>query len=153
MTEEPLPQFGTCMDGIDYVDRVSVYGIAINDAGQALVCRRTLDRIVLPGGGVDSDEDLLQALHREITEETGHRVTSERFLFSARQYHANRGRKPAANKLCHFYVVDLKFDPDIEKEDDHEPVWLPPDRLAHSMTFESHAWALNRAVSEHQRNG
>ena len=153
MIEEPLPQLGTYMDGIDYVDRISVYGIAINDAGQVLVCRRTMDRIVLPGGGVDSDEDLLQALHREIAEEAGHRVTSERLLSSARQYHANRGRKPPANKLCHFYAVDLEFDPEIEKEDDHEPVWLPPYHLSHSMTFESHAWALERAVSKHQRNG
>lgn len=153
MTEDDLPQFGTYMDGIDYVERISVYGIAINPVGQVLVCKRTMERIVLPGGGVDGDEDLLQALHREISEETGHRVTGERLLFRARQYHAHRRRKPPANKLCHFYRVELEFDPAIEKEDDHEPVWLPLHRLTHSMTFESHAWAIERAISEQQRNG
>jgi 8-oxo-dGTP pyrophosphatase MutT (NUDIX family) len=102
MSGDSLPQFGTLVAGVDYVDRISVYGIAFDEAGRVLVCRRTMDRIVLPGGGVDGNESLDAALRREVAEETGFRVDHADLLCRALQYHSRRLRKPPANKLCHF---------------------------------------------------
>ncbi len=141
MTDLELPQFGQRVEGVDYLERPSVYGLARDMNGFILACRRT-NRTVLPGGGIDGNESLENALAREIAEETGHRITSASPLCRAWQYHTYRIDKPPANKLCHFFVVEVQHDPEILPEIDHLAVWSSPRALITALTFASHRWAL-----------
>ena len=137
---------GERLPGVVYPERPSVYGLAMDTRGRILACRRSLDRLVLPGGGLDPGEREEDALVREVAEETGYRVSSATTFCRARQYHNNRIGKPPVNKLCHFLVMDVAFDPSIESEPDHTPVWLEPDELVASLTFESHRMAVEALV-------
>ncbi|MBI2484615.1 NUDIX hydrolase [Candidatus Uhrbacteria bacterium] len=57
--------------------RPSVYGVAQNANGDLLVVKPGWnDQWELPGGGVNKGERLLEALKREMLEETGYRVLS-----------------------------------------------------------------------------
>lgn len=143
------PQFGRPAAGVVYGERPSVYGLAADGAGRILACRRSGGRVVLPGGGLDADESPLEALAREVAEETGYRVRSARELGRARQYHTRRIGKPPVNKLCRFYAVEVERDPTLDCEADHEPVWLSPAALLPAFTFESHRWALRRLQARH----
>ena len=51
-----VPQMGTCLPGIAYEERASVYGLATDHEGRILACRRDGDRVVLPGGGLEEEE-------------------------------------------------------------------------------------------------
>ena len=69
MSESPLPQW----------TRVSAYGVVLNE-GRIVLCRlhRDVDprqRWTLPGGGIDFGEDPVDAMVREVLEETGLIVT------------------------------------------------------------------------------
>lgn len=142
---DALPrQFGQPAAGIAYSERPSVYGLAADGAGRILACRRSGGRVVLPGGGLAPGESALQALARELAEETGYRLRAAFELCRARQYHTRRIGKPPVNKLCHFYAVEVERDPALASEADHEPVWLAPGALLPALTFASHRWALQR---------
>ena len=137
-----IPQMGTCLPGVVYQERASVYGLATDHDGLILACRRGGDRVVLPGGGLEEEEGEEDALCREVAEETGYRVLAARSLCRARQYHNNRLAKPPANKHCHFFIMDVAGRPSFPAEADHVPVWLDPVELAAALTFESHRWAV-----------
>ena len=150
MTEDDIPQFGTGMPGLAYSDRPSAYGVAVNAAARVLVCRRTRGRLLLPGGGVERGESALDALRREVAEETGCRVVAASELCRARQFHSHRLAKPPVNKLCHFFAMEVEHDPAIPTERDHQAVWLSAHELAATLTFESHRYALQRYFERHR---
>ncbi|WP_338596770.1 NUDIX domain-containing protein [Saccharopolyspora sp. SCSIO 74807] len=77
---EPGTDFLTAQDSRDGIQQ-QVVGAVINDSGAFLVLKRPADDFrggtwELPSGKVEAGEDLLDALHREVTEETG--LTIER---------------------------------------------------------------------------
>jgi len=56
--------------------RASAYALVRNDAGEVLMVKPSWhDKWELPGGGVEVEETLSQAIVRECMEETGYRVT------------------------------------------------------------------------------
>lgn len=59
----------------------------------------------LPGGGIDMGEGPLQALHREVFEETGWRIASPRRLGAYRRFTFMPEYEIWAEKLCHVYVA------------------------------------------------
>ena len=137
-----IPQMGRCLPGVVYQERASVYGLASDREGRILACRRGGDRVVLPGGGLEDDESEEGALRREVAEETGYSVLAARSLCRAWQYHNNRYAKPPANKHCHFFMMDIDGTRSSPAEADHVPVWLDPEELVATLTFESHRWAV-----------
>ncbi len=152
MDYETIPQTGERLPGIVYPERPSVYGLAVNAAGRVLACRRSLGRLVLPGGGLAPGERAEDALVREVAEETGYRVVSSAPFMRARQYHNHRIAKPPVNKLCHFLTMEVAFDPAIRPEADHVPVWLEPRELLTALTFESHRLAVETLLAASQRD-
>lgn len=61
--------------------RPAVYGIIINDRGEILALDNTFSfNLELPGGGIEMWESVGEALHREIWEETGLKVSIEELI-------------------------------------------------------------------------
>ncbi|MDH3590861.1 MAG: NUDIX hydrolase [Planctomycetota bacterium] len=65
------PVFGQNEPGVAYRRRPSVYGIALDGAGRVLVVAGPRGTHFLPGGGIEAGEDAVEALVREVDEETG----------------------------------------------------------------------------------
>ncbi len=61
--------------------------------------------IQLPGGGIDPGESPLQALHREVAEETGWRIARPRRLGAFRRFAFLPEYDMWAEKICHVYVA------------------------------------------------
>ncbi len=137
-----IPRLGRRLPGVVYQERASVYGLASDREGRILACRRGGNRVVLPGGGLEEAESEGEALRREVAEETGYRVLAARSLCRAWQYHNNRHAKPPARKHCHFFIMDIACIRSSPVEADHVPVWLDPEELSATLTFESHRWAV-----------
>ena len=62
--------------------------------------------VQLPGGGIDPGESPLQALHREVLEEIGWRITRPRRLGAFRRFVFMPEYDLWAEKLCHVYAAD-----------------------------------------------
>ncbi|MGB3246678.1 MAG: NUDIX domain-containing protein [Sulfitobacter sp.] len=61
--------------------------------------------VMLPGGGIDPGESPLQALNREVIEETGWRIARPRRLGAFRRFVFMPEYDLWAEKLCHVYVA------------------------------------------------
>ncbi|WP_368345132.1 NUDIX domain-containing protein [Pelagovum sp. HNIBRBA483] len=88
----------------------------------------------LPGGGIDPGEQPIAALHREVFEETGWKITAPRRLGSYRRFTFMPEYDLWAEKICHIYLAHpvRQIGPAIEP--DHMPVILPRDVAAERVS-------------------
>lgn len=129
--------------------RVSVYAIAVED-DRLLLARLSDESPVfapglwhLPGGGIDPGEQPVEALARELREETGLGLAAARLL-DARTY-AVRRRGVSWSLTALFYAVELDAGAPTVAEVDgstDEARWIPVAELRDSMLSPAAADAL-----------
>ena len=115
---------------------VGVGGVVINDKNELLVVcelhRRTQQRYYkLPGGALQPGEHLVDAVLREVVEETGVQVKFER-LVCFRHWHGYRYGKSDIYFVCRLSPLSQ----DISKQDAEieECIWMPVEEyLAHEL--------------------
>jgi 8-oxo-dGTP diphosphatase len=84
------------------------------------------DEFQLPGGGIDPGESPVQALHREVLEETGWKIAAPRRLGAFRRFTFMPEYDLWAEKLCEVYVARPVRSLGPAREVDHSPVWMSP---------------------------
>ena len=98
------------------VFRPSVYGIIVHEDRIALVSNRSSGKYFLPGGGVEIDETLRDALRREVKEETGLEIEIERFAFFREGFFYYDPEDIAFHTFSFFFVCGPKT---LEMVDDN----------------------------------
>jgi 8-oxo-dGTP diphosphatase len=88
--------------------------------------RQPWSEFQLPGGGIDPGESPLQALHREVFEETGWRLGAARRLGAFRRFTYMPDYDIWAEKLCSIYLARpvLRLGP--PSEPGHRAHWCNP---------------------------
>ncbi|MDR2840676.1 MAG: NUDIX domain-containing protein [Paludibacter sp.] len=98
----------------------AVAAFIMNDKGELLVCTRAKEpakgTFDLPGGFCDFDETAEQALHREINEELGVNIISEKYLFSLPNKYEYCGLTVPTIDL--FYLCQIDTPDKIKPSDD-----------------------------------
>ena len=113
--------------GQKYTLRHGVYVILPN-AGQILLTYQAKPHyeFQLPGGGIDAGESPLQALHREVFEETGWSIAKPRRLGAFRRFVWMPDYDMYAEKLCRIYTAMPIRRHGPPRETGHEAVWMYP---------------------------
>jgi len=111
--------------GEHYKLRAGVYAILPN-MGQLLLTYQSGPHyeFQLPGGGIDAGESPIQALHREVFEETGWRIAKPRRLGAFRRFVWMPDYGFHAEKLCHIYKAIPVRKHGLPTEEGHEAVWM-----------------------------
>lgn len=107
--------------GNKLVKRTSVYGVIRDERGVLLVKDRTAsnDKWDLPGGGVESGEDLLDGLNREIHEETGMKIIGEpEEVCNFTEYFYDIESETGWESTRYFYMVRSEGDAGFDGNDD-----------------------------------
>ncbi len=78
--------------------------------------------VMLPGGGIDPGESAVRALHREVMEETGWRISAPWRLGAFRRFAYMPDYDLWAEKLCHVYVARPTRQVADPTEPDHVPL-------------------------------
>ena len=84
----------------------------------------------LPGGGIDPGESAVAALHREVLEETGWRISSPRKLGVFRRFAYMPEYDLWAEKICHVFLARPTICQGPPTEAGHTAVWSSPERAA-----------------------
>lgn len=137
-------EFGEQIRGISYVSRPGAYAI-IQDGSNAIALVRTQQGYLLPGGGVEPNEDLEDALRRELVEELGYQSRIGEKLCAAVQYLYSEAEHGYFKKVGHFYRATLTEKVCEPTETEHELVWCSPDESLTKLAQEFQAWAVRQA--------
>lgn len=120
--------------GKKYTMRPGAYAILPRNGQLLLTCQTCPEpEIQLPGGGIDPGESPLQALHREVFEETGWHIARPRKLGAFRRFTFMPEYDLWAEKVCHIYIAWPVLQRSAPPEPEHEVVWMSPDDAAVSL--------------------
>ena len=113
--------------GQPYTLRPGAYAILPRD-GQLLLTYQAAPHFEfqLPGGGIDPGESPIQALHREVFEETGWRIAKPLRLGAFRRFVFMPEYGIHAEKICHIYLARPIHPHGPPREAGHTAVWLTP---------------------------
>lgn len=144
-----IPRIGHAPDATrKYTARPGAYAI-LPLRGRVLLTVQVTDEIdvQLPGGGIDHGESPVQALHREVLEETGWRIAAPRRTGAFRRFVYMPEYDLWAEKICHIYVARpiLKIAEPVEP--DHETLFVTPDIAADILGNDGDRLFLNRYFS------
>lgn len=127
-----IPRFGIPPDPARrYRRRVGAYGVLWR-GGKVLVTHQSAPwpEYQLPGGGIDSGESPVQALHREVFEETGWRIGAPRRLGAFRRFTYMPEYDLWAEKLCLIYLARPVRPLSDPVEPGHTAHWMDPAEAA-----------------------
>ena len=130
-----IPRFGALPEtGRVYRQRVGAYAI-LPEGEDVLLTIQSDDEwdIQLPGGGIDPGESPIQALHREVMEETGWRIARPRRLGAFRRFVFMPEYDLWAEKLCHIFVAHPVRALQEPTEPDHFATWMPAQTAANVL--------------------
>ena len=128
-------QFGERPQG-EIIERPGAYALVLVQAGRVAVV------VVggaphLPGGGIEVGEGAVDALFREVLEETGLRIEVVRQIGTARQF-VQRWNKVGAYFLCRAVGDGNAL------EADHVLEWWAPSRAVRDLTHEAQRWMVRQ---------
>lgn len=131
--------------GKPYRDRMGAYAIVVGGDGHLLLVDER-GELQLPGGGIDPGESPLQALHREVMEETGWRIASiRRFAtFQRYIYMPDYGYWARKVQLIHLARAVRPLGPPTEGW--HQPVWTAPEVAVRRLDVEGDREMVHRAL-------
>jgi len=138
--------------GPPYRDRIGAYVLAWR-AGFVL-CVWQGEELQLPGGGIDPGEGPIEALHREVIEETGWRIAGPdggppRRIGAFQRYVWLPDYGYWARKVQAIYLARAVHALGPPTEADHWPIWLRPEDAAAKLHIEGD----RRMVAEAMRRG
>ena len=128
-------RFGTSpQNGRTYRARPGVYAV-LWLGGDVLLTYQAepLPEMQLPGGGIDKGEQPLQALHREVFEETGWRIAPVRRLGMYRRFTYMPDYDLWAEKLCTIYLARPIRPYGPPSEAGHTALWMPADAAVKAL--------------------
>ena len=113
--------------GIRYKNRPGAYAILIR-RGAVLLTHQAMPEpeFQLPGGGIDPGETPMQALHREVFEETGWTITGLRKIGIYRRFAWMPEYAIHAEKVAHVYLAHPTRQLGPPTEPGHDAVWTTP---------------------------
>lgn len=136
--------FGEKLAGIEYTNRIGVYGIVINNEGKVATIK-TSTGYFLPGGGVENGENYEQCIEREFLEETGYEVVIANYVGNSSFYHISKTNQ-YLHGIGYFYIVNLKCKTNSKTEEDHELLWIEPGECIKCLFLEHQAWAVSKTL-------
>ncbi len=134
-----------------YILRPGVYCI-LPRSGHLLLTEEfeTQPDIQLPGGGIDPGESPLQALHREVMEETGWTISSPRRLGAFRRFAYLPEYDMWAEKLCAVYVARPCRQVSAPTERYHRTLWVTAQDAVNILGNEGDRLLLQRWMDTRQ---
>lgn len=136
---DSTPIFGRKRNDRDYIKRPGAYALIMR-AGKVLIVDENSGWF-LPGGGLEPGETPVQALHREMLEETGYRIDAPTKLTRVRQFTVSRSDGTAWDKDCHIFTARLT---DRPQHGHCELRWVEVDEAIETLAHESFQWIVEQ---------
>jgi 8-oxo-dGTP diphosphatase len=137
--------FGEKLEGINYITRKGVYGVAFNENGQVAIIQNHYGYF-LPGGGLEDNESIKECLLREFKEELGCGVYIDNYIGQASMYYFSDVFNHYRHPVGFFFTVDIIAQKNAKAiEEDLTLIWMNPhDCIRHMLKHQ--AWAVSEVL-------
>lgn len=105
----------------------------------------------LPGGGIDPGESPLQALHREVMEETGWRISGIRRCGGYKRFVFMPEYDFWAEKICLIFLATPVAAKNAPLEPGHDAVWMPAEEAVTRLASAGDAACLSTLLRARRR--
>lgn len=139
-------KFGTHNPDAEYRQRPGAYAVIFDGQGK-FAAVKGLDKIFLPGGGVDPGESLEETLAREVREECAREVVIGRYLGHGIQYFTSKTGEHWEFQCSYF---EAQFGAPLDNEPEHELCWLDIADAHKMLAHEVHGWAVTQMADQHR---
>jgi 8-oxo-dGTP diphosphatase len=136
---ESVPVFGAPLGGREHRPRAAVYAV-IRDASLRVAAVRTSLGFLLPGGGLERGETLVECLRRELREECARPIAIDRQIGLAVEFFETQ---EGAFEGRHVFF-EARFVGEPKGVAEYELVWLDLEQARELLHHRSHAWALDQ---------
>jgi 8-oxo-dGTP diphosphatase len=120
--------------GQSYTRRPGVYAVLLQgDHILATHQAAPVPEFQLPGGGIDRGEHPIAALHREVYEETGWKISVTQRIGAFRRFTFMPEYDLWAEKVCQVYLARPVRRLGPPSEPGHQAIWLPVDEAVHLL--------------------
>lgn len=115
-------------EGQSYRLRPGAYAVLARE-GQVLLTHQAepVPEFQLPGGGIDPGEGAIQALHREVFEETGWAISGLRRIGAYRRFTYMPEYEFWAEKICSVWLARPVLKRGTPSEPHHSAHWMTPE--------------------------
>lgn len=132
--------------GIPYRDRMGAYAIIFGADGNLLLVEES-EELQLPGGGIDPGESPMQALHREVIEETGWRISQARRFGCFQRFVYMPDYDLWARKVQLIFMARAVRSLGPPTEAWHQPLWMAPADAAIRLDVEGDRAMVTAAIA------
>lgn len=141
-----IRRFGEAVQaGQNYIARPGAYAILPRDGAVLLTHQaEPVPEFQLPGGGIDPGESPVQALHREVFEETGWQIAKPRKIGMFRRFAYMPEYDLWAEKIGHIYLARPVRQIGPPTEPGHLALWMSPQDAAQRLAAESDRHFMRR---------
>ena len=144
-----IRRFGEAIrTGQSYRRRPGVYAVLLD--GDAILTTFQLEprpEFQLPGGGIDTGEQPIAALHREVMEETGWHIGPPQRIGTYRRFTHMPEYGFWAEKVCTVYLARPILRVSAPTEAGHSAVWMPASEAVGLLGGEGDRAMLRRVLS------
>ena len=116
------------------VFRPGVYGLIIVDEKIVLLRNKSNNKYWLPGGGVAVGETMVEALKKEIREETGLNLIQSTFATTTERFFFYKPTNEAFHAVLNFFYCEVQFnkliaDNKVDDDESGKPRWISIHKL------------------------
>lgn len=146
-----VPTFGTYNETINYQKRYGVYAIIPNDSKTELILVQAPNGAwFLPGGEIESGENHLEAINRELLEELGYQATIGAYLGQADEYFYSSHRDTHYHNPAYIYAVTAYEEISQPLEDFNQIAWFSIEEAKTKLKRGSHVWGVEEWCKRQQ---
>lgn len=142
--------FGEKLTNVDYKARYGVYAIIPStDKKEIILVQAPNGSWFLPGGEIESDENHLSALKRELIEELGFSAELGYYYGQADEYFYSRHRDTYFYNPAYLYEVTHFKEIGAPLEDFNNLAWFSIDEAIKKLKRGSHKWGVKAWKKNH----
>ncbi len=146
-----MKYIGEKLEDKEYQERRTACGLIFNGKGEmAVVYVQKHNMYNLIGGKIEENEDSKQALVRECKEETGYSLRDIEYIDNLGCYYYLELMDKYELAIIDFYKAKIGEKICDPIEEDHELVWVKPEKIVDKMYFEYHRYLLKKYLEREE---
>lgn len=146
-----MKYIGEKLEDKEYQERRTACGLIFNGKGEmAVVYVQKHNMYNLIGGKIEENEDSKQALVRECKEETGYSLRDIEYIDKLGCYYYLELMDKYELAIMDFYKAKIGEKICDPIEEDHELVWVKPEKIVDKMYFEYHRYLLKKYLEREE---